>query len=189
MPACSLHLSGDGRRGVLQRALPGAWADARRHRRSVRVRSSRVSGHPVRRNGRPVIDRLFQPSRKRPSRRCNQRLSESGRLPGNVDRLLGQAHRHRVDHGQVRSQPHGLLLELVARHHPVHQADPLRLDGADLLPGEYQLLRPSRPDQPGITCATTVDPNRISGWPNTASSEATVRSHIIIRSHPSPARQ
>src|ERR671919_113111 len=79
----------------------------------------------------------------------HERVSESGDLPGPVDRALRQRDGHRVEDGDLPGQRQRFFLEPIPRDDPVDQADPEGLLGGDpVLAGEQELLGLPRPDQP-----------------------------------------
>ena len=107
--------------------------------------------------------------------------------PAPVDRPLGERQGDGVDDA-ISGQGQRGLLEVVrgtTRLQGRCAGPPRRRPGPA---GQQELLGPRAPISQGMTIVTTPEPNRISGSPNKASSAATARSHIIMRSHP-PARQ
>src|SRR6478609_8579589 len=80
-----------------------------------------------------------------------------------VDRLLGGAQRLRGTGAELSGQPGRSIVDLAVGYHPIHQPDPQRVLGIDVLSGVDQLLGPGRPDQPRQplrATATRDDPEK-----------------------------
>ena len=115
----------------------------------------------------------------------------SGGLVGRQHRLLAEPHRQRRPAGHDAGQLQRRVEPAVARRHLVDDPEPVAPRAASMrrpvstssIARCLPITRASRwvPPPPGMI------PSRISGWPNSADSEATIMSHASASSQPPPS--